>query len=101
MSDDITLTNILTFSGLCLKGSFGFAGAWLFWRMAVPGFELFVFFAVIWAIGGAICSAKALYQLGKMILRLRKMAAFKRKGTDPKADPVTTDADLRAKGLTR
>ena len=101
MSEDITWTHIGKFSGLCLKSSFGFAGAWLFWRMAVPGFEMFALFAAIWAVGGAICFAKALYQLGKIVLRSRKMSAFKRKGTDPKADPVVNGADLRREGLTR
>lgn len=101
MSDDITLTNIGKFSGLCLRATFGFGGGWLFWQMAVPGYELIALFAFAWAVGGAICAAQALYHLVKMILRLRKMAAFKRKGVDPKADPIASGADLKAKGLTR
>lgn len=101
MSDNITLANVAKFSGLCLRATFGFAGAWLFWRMAAPGFEAFALFAVIWALGGAICACQALFHLCKMLLRLRKMAAFKKKGADPKADPMAKDADLRAKGLTR
>ncbi|MEM7399827.1 MAG: hypothetical protein AAF354_12930 [Pseudomonadota bacterium] len=99
MSDVPTLANILKISGLCLRACFGFAGAWIFWRMAVPGFEAFALFAVIWAIGGAICAGKALVELIRMLLRMRKMNAFARKGSDPKADPVAKTDDLRAKGL--
>lgn len=90
---------ILRFSGLCLRASCGFAGAWVFWQMAVPGFEAFALIATIWAIGGAICVGKALVELIRMLLRMRKMSAFARKGSDPKADPMAKADALRAKGL--
>lgn len=101
MFEDVTLTNILKFSMLCLKASFGFWGAWLFWRISVPGFEAFLLFAVIWAAGGAYCAGRALHHLTKMLLRMRRMSRLKRKGIDPRADPKAKDDDLRKEGLTR
>lgn len=98
MSDTPTLANTLRFSGLCLRASFGFARAWVVWRMAVPGFEAFALFAALWAIGGVICAGKALVEPIRMLLRMRKTNAFARKGSDPKADPMAKTDALRAKG---
>lgn len=99
MSEQPKLPSKATFNLLCLRASIGFGGAWLFWQMAVPGFELFLYIAACWALGGVICGVKALWHLYRITRHERLMAALKAQGVDPKADPTATLEILREKGF--
>lgn len=99
MSDQPTLADIGRINSACLRAAFGFAGAWLFWRLAVPGFEAFLLFSAIWGFGGLLCAGKACIEIAKLLLRMRRWSRFKRQGVDPKADPIAHEQELRAKGL--
>ncbi|WP_299867695.1 hypothetical protein [uncultured Roseobacter sp.] len=99
MSEPSKLPSKAVFNLLCLKACIGFGGSWLFWQMAVPGFEMFLYIAGCWALGGAICTVKALWQLSRIIRNDRIKAALKAQGVDPKADPTATLEILRREGL--
>lgn len=99
MSEQSKLPSKATFNLLCLKACIGFGGAWLFWQMAVPGFEAFLYLAACWALGGVICTYQALWHLYQKIRHDRIMVALKAQGVDPKADPTATLEILRKEGL--
>ena len=99
MSEQTKLPSWATFNLLCLRACIGFGGAWLFWQMAVPGFEAFLYLAACWALGGGICSVQALWHLSRIIRHERRIAALKAQGFDPKADPTATLEILREKDL--
>lgn len=101
MSDKPSIGNTAKANVLALKTCFGFGGAWLHWQMAVPGFEAFVLFAAIWALGGVICAGQLAWLLIQLTLQAGKFGRFKGQGVDPKADPMPSEDDLRAKGLTK
>lgn len=99
MPDKPSIGNTTKANVLPLKACFGFGGAWLFWQMAVPGFEAFAFFAAAWALGGAICTGQLVWHAIQLILKAGKFGRFKSKGVDPKADPTATVQLLRDRGI--
>lgn len=94
-----TWKSILKINGEFLRAAAGFGGAWVFWQLAGPGFELFRIFAVLFAIAGAKRLILGLYGAVKLILRTRKWARYQAQGVAPKADPMASRDDLRKRGL--
>jgi len=101
MSGQPSIKTIGKINGIFAQAMLGAGAGWIFGRMAVPGFELFGVYAVIFAIGGVIAFCCAVYQLIHAIKKCLTWGRFQSKGTDPKADPVASEDDLRNKGLTR
>lgn len=101
MSEQPSLKAIGKINGAFLQAMTGLGGAWIFWGLTGPGFEVFTAFAAIFAIGGVIALCKAVYLLIRAIDKCITWGGFKSKGKDPKADPVASEDDLRKKGLTQ
>lgn len=87
--------------GNAFRAAFGFGGAWLFWKLAGPGFEMVYAFAAIFAVGGSIRAVLALGWTVRLVLSRRSYARFRSQGAKPKADHLAGEADLRKKGLLR
>ena len=86
----------------CLRAAAGFGFAWVFWQGALlPGWELFLYLAVVFGIVGVKHSGIALIEIVRWIWRMRKWARYRRQGSAPKADRIASEADLRARGLMR
>ncbi len=101
MSDKPSWKTIGKVNGAFIKAMVALGAGWLFWRMAVPGFDLFGAYGAIFAIGGVALFCAATYQLIRTITKSLTWGRFKAKGKDPKADPMASETDLDAKGLTR
>ncbi|MEM9098688.1 MAG: hypothetical protein AAGC79_09200 [Pseudomonadota bacterium] len=100
MSDISAWTNIWKINGNALRAAFGFAGGWLFWQGGqIEGLELFLFFAALFALGGAIRAVHALIGTIRLILGARKWARYRRQGVTPKADRLAIEDDLKRRGL--
>lgn len=79
----------------------GFAGALVFLQMAGPGFELFMIFAALFALGGLVRLLKGLIGIIRLIKARRKWARYEEQGQAPKADRMASPSDLKRKGLTK
>lgn len=78
------------------------AFAWWLWRCSdVSGLSLLIFAAALFAIIAVKHAVIALAAVVRLILRQRKWARYRRQGTDPKADRMASEEDLRSKGLIR
>jgi hypothetical protein len=75
--------------------------AWLFWRMSVGDFQMFMLFAVPFAGVGLFRLGSAIFKLYEFIKGCRKFERFQSQGAAPKADSMAQGADLRHRGLTR
>lgn len=101
MTGKLTFKTIRLVNGLFLRAAFGFASGWVFWQLAVPGWEIFKLHAVMLTVGGVICLIKALFHLTVQIIQSLTWARFRAQGSEPKADPIASDEELRAKGYTK
>ncbi len=95
MSNTGDYTSIGAINVNFLKACFGFWLAWVTWQMVVPGLEVILILTVIAAAGGIKCTWAALWLMGKMYAKDRKIRAMKAKGAVPKADPMANVADMR------
>ena len=76
--------------------------AWWFWRFSdANGLSLLIFAAALFAIIAVKHAVIALVAVIRMIMRQRKWARYRQQGTNPKADRMASEEDLRAKGLIR
>lgn len=101
MSDAAARKPFVQFNIECLKASAGIYIGWVLWAVAEHGYEFFFLMSVLFYFAGFKRALIALFILGKLILGMRKLAQFKRKGATPKADSLASEDDLRKKGLTR
>ncbi|MEM7663967.1 MAG: hypothetical protein AAF292_17120 [Pseudomonadota bacterium] len=90
------------FNAACLRAAAAGALGWLFWHASMlPGWELFIFFAAIFALAAVKQAIIALIAFVRLILRQRKWAQYRRQGTAPKADRMAGEADLKRRGILR
>ncbi|MEM7746192.1 MAG: hypothetical protein AAF409_21060 [Pseudomonadota bacterium] len=91
---------IWEFNAACLRAAAAGGLGWLLWQASMlPGWELFIFFAAIFALAAVKQAIIALIALVRLILRQRKWAQYRRQGTAPKADRMAIEDDLRRRGL--
>ena len=102
MTESSGASAIWKFNAACLRAAAAGALGWLFWHASmVPGWELFIFFAAIFALGVIKQAIIALIALIRLILRQRKWAQYRRQGNALKADRMANEQDLRRRGILR
>ncbi|WP_299587666.1 hypothetical protein [uncultured Tateyamaria sp.] len=83
-----------------LRACGGFGMAYVAWKgFAGPEWAIFGYVAACCAVGGAIRTVKAVFNMIRFIPRIGKRARFKSKGVDPKADAMAQSSDLKKRGL--
>ncbi|MEM9061753.1 MAG: hypothetical protein AAGD13_14930 [Pseudomonadota bacterium] len=102
MSEANGTSAIWKFNAACLRAAAAGGLGWLFWQASKsPDWELFIFFAAIFALAAVKQAIIALIALVRLILRQRKWARYHRQGTAPKADRMAGEADLKRRGILR
>lgn len=85
----------------CLRGCLGVGLGWVFWQITSPEFFLFGWVAIVCGVAGVWKFGEGLWGLAELIKGQRKLATYKRKGSDPKADATAKTSDLKKAGILR